>query len=113
GDRGVRRAAGELILRLDQQPRVGFFTTLRPNADQVPTTLQTMACQHKFQMTFLQGLARVPDRLPWTLVPHDHCAGTVLAARNIAFEIQIIDRVILGLNGEPFLTDHEAWPTRD
>src|SRR6185369_9060260 len=97
-DRGVRRAAGELILRLDQQPWVGFFAGLRPDPDQVPTTFQAMPRENELQVTFLQGLARVPDWLPWTLVPHDHCAGTVLAARNIALETQVIDRVILGVN---------------
>ena len=71
-----------------------------------------MASEHKFQVTFLQGLARVSDWLPRALVPHDHRAGAVLATRNIAFETQVVDRVILGVNGEPFLTDHETGTSR-
>src|SRR5262249_25470303 len=41
-DGGVRRAAGELILRLDQQPRIRFLAALGPDTDQMPTTLQAM-----------------------------------------------------------------------
>ena len=58
----------------------------------------------ELQLAVLDGLHRVgrlglgDERAP---VPHDHVAGAVLAARDHALEIEVLDRVVLDVDRHP------------
>jgi len=41
-------------------------------------------------------------------IPDDHGATTIFALRDVALEIEIIDRVILGADRQPFLSERQA-----
>ena len=42
-------------------------------------------------------------RLVGAAVPDEHRAGAVLALRDLALELEVLERVVLGVHGEPVL----------
>ena len=60
------------------------------------------------RLPLLQALARIADRLPRAAIPHDDRPAAILAGRDRALEVAIVDRVILGLHGEPLVLRREA-----
>ena len=59
---------------------------------------------------FRKPLLRIPLRLPSAAVPDDHRARPIFALRDIALEIKVFDRVVLGADRKPLLADREARP---
>src|SRR5690606_27826212 len=52
------------------------------------------------------------DRLPGAAVPDQDAAAAVLALRDHALEVGVLERVVLGLRCEPPLAGHEARSLR-
>src|ERR1700730_4174140 len=98
----------EFIVRLDEQPWLGLLSGSRPHPNQVPTPFEPRAVERKRQMPFRKPLLRIAVRLPSATIPDDHRARTIFAFLNIALEIKVLDRVVLGANRKPLLTDREA-----
>src|SRR5436190_3772779 len=57
-------------------------------------------------MAIAQCLPRIADRPPPAAIPDVDVAGSVLTGRNVAFEVRIVERMVLDLHGEPAF----AWP---
>jgi len=83
---------------LDQQP---FLARLALDPHQRPHSLQLEAFELEEELARLHPLARVAHRAPQAPVPDDHRPGAILAVRDHAFEVRVLDRVILGLHRQP------------
>jgi len=66
----------------------------------VASAVQTIAVQTEFQFTFAQLFLRrlVTDRFPNSAIPKLHGAAAVLAFRNRAFEVAVVERMIFDLD---------------
>ena len=99
---------GELVGRLDQQPRLLPFARALAHAHQMPVALELLAVQFEIEMALLHALVRIVFRRPGAAVPDHHGAAAVLALRDGAFEFVVFDRMILDVDGEPLVARHEA-----
>src|ERR1700732_2658714 len=108
GDFPIAYTPAEFIVRLDEQPWLGFLSGSRPHPNQVPTPFEPRAVQRKRQMPFSKPLLRIALRLPSAAVPDDHRARAIFALRNISLEIKVFDRVVLGADRKPLFADREA-----
>jgi hypothetical protein len=113
GDLSCTRRARELVLRLDQQPWLGLLARLLAHAHQMPFALEARAVEHEREMAFVEPEVWIAFRHPGSAVPHDHGAAAVLALRDVALEIEIGERMILGVHGEALVACDEARPARD
>src|SRR5262249_7540656 len=105
---GIARAAGGLVLGLDQQPRPLLCAGPAAHTHEMPSPVQLLALSFTVQMAFLEGPARVAVRMPAAAVPDQHRAAAVLALRNGALERVVLDRMILHLNRQTLLARDEA-----
>ena len=64
-------------------------------------------------LTVFNAGRRVADRLPRAAIPQHHRAAAVLAGRDDALEIAVIERMIFDLRGEPLVLRVKARPLRD
>src|SRR5262249_10022426 len=48
-------------------------------------------------------------RLPRAGVPHDHVTGAVLAPRDHALEVEVLHRVVLDMDSQPFHRGVQGW----
>src|SRR5581483_7340723 len=89
------------VAMLDQKP-VGALAavTVMPHTHQHPASMQLVAMQAEFQITLLEppfGIVRFPS----AAVPELHRAAAILAFRNGAFEIAVVERMVLDFDGKP------------
>src|SRR4051794_13327150 len=86
-------------MALDQQP-VGALAPLAIMAQphKHPTALQLLAGQCKFELALAQRLGRIPVRSPEATVPQHNRAAAVLAFGDRAFEIAVVEGMVLGLD---------------
>src|SRR5205814_3544308 len=82
------------------------------NLHEAPPAVQLLALERERESAFLHAGARVVDRLPGPVVPHDDAAPAVLAFRNHAFEVRVLDGMVLGLHREALLARIEARALR-
>ena len=108
GDLGVAGMAGEFVLGLDQQPRLGLFSGAGLDADEMPEPAQSRAIQLECQVALGEPLMGIALGGPAAAVPHDHRSSAIFALGNIAFEVEIFDRMVFGAHREPFLAEREA-----
>src|SRR5260370_5570816 len=59
-------------------------------------------------MSLLQPLMRIGLRLPAAAIPDDHGPATIFALGDVALEIEIVDRVVLGADRQSFLAERQA-----
>jgi hypothetical protein len=107
GDRVIRRkqfagmglTSGRVAM-LDEQPVDALARAA--HAHQHPLPAQPPALQGELQLSRLQCALCVATRMwhPVATVPELHCATTVLAGRDGAFEITVVERVVLDLHRE-------------
>src|ERR1700732_4194550 len=108
GDFPIAYTPAEFIVRLDEQPWLGFLSGSRPHPNQVPTPFEPAAVGPNHQMPFRKPLLRIALRLPSAAVPDDHRARAIFALLNIPTEIKVFDRVVLGADRKPLFADREA-----
>ncbi len=89
-----------------------FSPRPRPHADQMPPASQPAAFERDVEVAFPKSLVRIGGGAPSPPIPHDHRTAAILALGNVAFEIEVLHRVIFGANGEPLLADDHAGPSR-
>ena len=86
----------------DQQPVFSAVAGAAAHANERPTALQFLAVEAEFEFALLQSFFGVDFWFPGALVPDHDRAAAVLALRDHAFEVGVIDRVVFDLHGERF-----------
>ena len=66
--------------------------------------------QREDELAFRDAVVDVADRLPASLVPHDHAAGAVVALGDLALETAVVERMVLDLHRHALLRRVEARP---
>ena len=81
-----------------------------PHTHENPAALHFLAGQRELELPFPQGALGVDDafRHPEASVPEHDGAAAILSLRNGAFEVAVIERMILHLDGEPLFTRDEG-----
>src|SRR5262249_55307560 len=75
------RAAGLLVLRFDQKPRLLFLPGLAVHAHEMPSPMQLLAVQGESKMTFFVARVRVALRVPAAAVPDHDGTAAILSPR--------------------------------
>jgi hypothetical protein len=93
---------------LDQEP-VGALAAVAVafHPHQHPTAVQLVAVQREFQVALLEaaiGIIGFPD----AAIPQHDGAAAILVVRDGAFEIAVVQRVILDLDREPLVVRDRA-----
>src|SRR5215218_2167882 len=78
------------------------------HTDQMPAPLEFLALEPEVEMSLFHPLAGVSFREPAAAVPDHHGPAAILSLRYRAFELVVFDRMILGVDGEPFLAGNET-----
>ncbi len=97
---------------LDQQP-VGALAAVAVafHPHQHPAAVQLVAVQREFQVALLEAAIGIVG-FPGAAIPQHDGAAAILVVGNGAFEIAIVQRMILDLDREPFVARIERWPPR-
>ena len=82
----------------DEQPLLPRLPLLEPH--ERPHALELVAPQFEQELAVLQSLLRILEHDAAPDVPHDHLAAAVLARRNYALELDVLDGVVLDVDGE-------------
>jgi hypothetical protein len=84
----------------DSAPSAASAVIAHPHKDKA--SLQTLALQAKLEIALCQGLlwAIVAFGLPIAAIPQHHRAAAILAFPDGTFEIAVVERMILDLNGK-------------
>jgi hypothetical protein len=83
---------------LDQQPLLARRPALRLHPDERPAAAQLVAEQVEEDLALPQRLLWIADDRPPAPVPDDRLARPVVAVRDHALEVGVLDRVVLGLD---------------
>ena len=94
----IRR--GELVALLDDEPVVSLAAAF--HVDQREIAVQLFTVQAEFQVAARQlfGAGDAAQQFERPAVPQHHAARAVIGRRNVAFEIAVLDRVILHVRRE-------------
>ncbi len=105
--------SGEFVAMLDQEP-VGPLAPVAvvAHAHQHPAATKLVAVQREFQIALLESFFGIV-RYPIATVPELHRAAAILALRNGAFEIAVIQRMIFHLHRQPLVVRIERGAARD
>jgi hypothetical protein len=110
-----RGVAHEFVTMLDEQPvRALAVVAIAFHAHQHPAALQALAGHRELQLALAQLLfgRALAERLPVTAIPQLHGAAAVLAFRDRAFEVAVVERVIFDLHGQPFVLRRQGGALR-
>src|SRR5262245_8974937 len=89
-------------MTLDQQPVAAFAAlAVMAQTHQYPGALQFFPSEREAELALAQRLGRVLIARPETTIPQHDGAATILALRNGAFEVTVIERMIFGFDGKP------------
>ena len=85
---------------LDQQP-IGALAAIAvvPHPHQHPAAMQLLAVQGELQVALFEAALGIVA-LPIAAVPELHRAAAILALRDRAFEVAVVERMILDLDRE-------------
>src|SRR5262249_21957898 len=98
---------------LDQEPRFLALEPSRSQAYQGPLAAQPFAVKPEDELAFLESPMGIVDRFPGAAVPQHDRAGAVVARRDHALERAVVDRMILGADGQALDLRTEARAARD
>ena len=105
-----RRRSRRVVALLDQQPGLLPLAGAAVHAHQRPAAAELLAVQPELQLAGAIAGARIADRFPGAVVPHDHRAAAVLAFRDLAFEAAVVERMVLHVHGHALVGRVEARP---
>src|SRR5262249_55240949 len=109
----IFRAAGFLVLRFDQKPRLLLLPAPAVHAHEMPSPVQLLAVQGESEMTFLVARMRVALRVPAAAVPNHDGAAAILSLRDGSLECVVFDRMIFHVDRKPLLVRNEARAAGD
>jgi hypothetical protein len=87
---------------LDQQPVGALFTLTIAHPGEDPAAVELLSLQREIELAFAIGLLRVVA-IPGAAIPYHHGAAAVLTLRNGAFEVAVVQRVVLDLHRKPLV----------
>jgi len=105
----VHRAAGVLVLVLQQQPRLRVVPL---DLDEGPAAVELLAVQLELQLALLQGLRGVEHGRPRPAVPEHDGARAVLALRDHVLERAVVEGVVLDVHREALVVRVEGRALR-
>src|SRR5262249_12987897 len=90
------------VAMLDQQPVVALVVLAPAHAHQRPTALELLAVQDELDLALCQAVLRRARafELPIAAVPHLPGAAAILALRDRALEIAVIERMVFDFDCE-------------
>ncbi len=101
---------------LDEQP-VGAFTAaalaIPFHADEHPAARQAFTGQGELEVAALQPVMRIALGNPIAAIPELHRSAAILALGNGAFEVAVIERMVLDLDRQPLDLGVERRALRD
>ena len=102
---------GVFVAVLDQEP-VGALAAVAValHSHQHPASVQLVAVQDEFQVALLEAALGIIG-FPSAAIPQHDGAAAVFAFRNGAFEIAVIQRMVLDLDREPLVVRIERRPS--
>src|ERR1700746_2061200 len=74
----------------------------------MPRAFELLAGELEVEFSLGEPLVRIALRRPRAAIPDQHGAAAVLALRDGAFEVLIVDRMIFHFHREALLAGHEA-----
>jgi hypothetical protein len=101
---------------LDQQPvRALAAVAIALHAHEYPAALQALAGKQEFQLALAQLLfgREVAHRQPEAAVPELHRSAAVLALRNRAFEVAVVEGMVLDFDCKSLVLRREGRAARD
>ena len=101
-----------LVVGLEQQPVLGLLARLGFHAHEMPLAFQLLAVQVELEMALLVAERGIEIGRPRALVPDHDRAAAVLAFGDDALEAAIVERMVLGRDGQPLLAGDQARPLR-
>src|SRR5262249_56008696 len=90
----------------------GLLPASRPHTGQMPLAPESRALEPEHEVALGEPLVRISLRNPAALIPYDHRAASIFALRDITFEMEILDRMVLGSHRKPFFAERQARPPR-
>ena len=109
------RSRGKSSSNVDGKRASNSFTTCENRRSstvvrhQHPAAMELLAVQREFQVALFKTLFGIVA-VPGAAIPELHGAAAVLALRDVAFEIAVIERVILDLDRQPLVVGVERGP---
>src|ERR1035437_9103955 len=102
----------KLVALLDEEPLLPFPAAL--HVDQREIAVQLLAVQPEFQVAARQllGSRNAAQQVERAAVPQHHAARSVVARRDVAFEIAVFDGVVFYVRGEMLHRGVERRPLR-
>src|SRR6185437_373323 len=94
---------GVFVAMLDQKP-VGALAAgaVMAHAHQHPASVQLVALKREFEVAFPEAGFGIIT-IPIAAIPELHGAAAILALRDRAFEVAVVERMILDFDGEPLV----------
>ena len=110
--RRIGAFAFRFVVALDQQPVVlpAARTGTRLQSYQREPPVQSLTVQRETQFALAHPLFGIIQRMPRAAIPQFDCAAAVLAFRNGAFEVGIVQRMVLDMRSHPFVGGIERRP---
>ncbi len=106
---------GECVGLLDQQPLRGLpVRACAPRAHERVEAAQLLPAELEVDLAAREALlGRLAGVADAAAVPEDHRAGAVIARGDHRLEIEVLERVVLGADGQPAIAGIEARPPGD
>src|SRR5262249_53977905 len=98
---------------LEEQPsRPLAAAAPRLHTHQVPAALEPLALERESEVPLVEAEVRIAFRHPAAAIPDDHGAAAILALGDVALEIEVLHRMVLGLDREPLAVGDETRTVR-
>jgi hypothetical protein len=94
--------AGELVATLDQKPVGSLFVFSLTHAGQNPAAAEFLTLESEIQLAFCKAALGILA-VPVPTVPNHDGASAILALRDGAFKVAVIQRMVLDLDCEPLV----------
>ena len=109
----VELGVGREVALLEQQPvALAVIAGLRLQPRQHPAAIQLVAGQPELEGAGAQALLDIVHRRPDAGVPDDHRPAAIFAFGDDALEVDIFERMVLGLDRQPLVGRIERRPLR-
>src|SRR5215471_14768368 len=78
----------------------------------MPPTLEPRAFKPEGQVALREPLVGIAFRKPAAAIPNDHRSAAIFTFWNVALEIEVLDRMVLGAHCKPLFAERQARPPR-